>query len=175
MRAAGLDDSRVAGSFRRTAATVLVGAWLVLVVAGGASLVFEAASVSGLSLVAAAHWSVLSQVVHTGFGRYWAAQSVFTVAIGIPVLALARRPRLLGVPPDGWIAVFAALAAGIAFSSALNGHARTLGHASFGVPSLAVHLLAVGTWVGGLGMLVVGGGLALRHLDTGPSRSCWAS
>jgi uncharacterized membrane protein len=59
---------------------------------------------------------------------------------------------------------------GLAVVAAVNGHARTLGHAAAGVPSLALHLVTVAVWVGGLGALVVVAGPAWRMLDA-PERS----
>jgi copper transport protein len=151
--------------FRRMTRRVLVIAWVVLLVTCMASLVFEAASVSGLSLVSAARWPVLVDVLRTSFGRYVAWQLVLTMLLAVPVFALARRPQLLGVPPDGWIATGGGVAVGLSITSALGGHARTLGHPVLGVASLTLHLLAVSAWAGGLAALIVGGGLAWRHVD----------
>jgi copper transport protein len=157
-----VDDA--AAAFRRRAGRVLVGAWVVLLVTGAAGLVFEAASVSGLSLATAMRWSVVSQVLHTSFGHYLMWQLVLTVVLAVPVFALARRPQLLGLRPDGWIALGGLVVAGVSVASALNGHARTLGHPVLGVFALAAHLLAIGVWVGGLAMLLVVGGPAWRRL-----------
>ena len=63
-----------------------------------------------------------------------------------------------------WIAAGGLVAAAVSVTSALSGHARTLGHPVLGVTSLAVHLLAVGVWVGGLATLLVMGGSAWRHI-----------
>jgi len=59
---------------------------------------------------------------------------------------------------------FAIGAAGLCIVAALNSHARTLGHANLGVPSVAVHLASVGVWVGGLGALVLLAGLGWRRI-----------
>jgi uncharacterized membrane protein len=61
-----------------------------------------------------------------------------------------------------WLAAFAVGAAGLCVVAALNSHARTLGHATLGVSSIAVHLASVGVWVGGLGALVVLAGVGWR-------------
>jgi len=106
-------------------------------------------------------------VLTTSFGHLWLAQMALTVAAGVPVLALARsrtRRSLLGVGPTAWVAVLLALAGGLCLVAALNGHARTLGHPVVGVLSVAVHLVAVGVWVGGLAALVALGGSAWRAL-----------
>jgi copper transport protein len=56
-------------------------------------------------------------------------------------------------------------AAGLTVVAALNSHARTLGHPSLGVTSVALHLVAVSLWVGGLGALVVLGGMSWRAVE----------
>jgi uncharacterized membrane protein len=82
------------------------------------------------------------------------------------VFALVARRPLFGVRPQAWLAVLGVLAAGVAVASALNGHARTLTTPGVMVPALALHLLTVGVWVGGLGALVVLGRLAWHQVDT---------
>ena len=61
VRATGLGDSEAAVQFRRRFARALPLVWVALVVAGGLELVFQTASVSGLSLVSSAHPHVLAQ------------------------------------------------------------------------------------------------------------------
>src|SRR5437868_12768164 len=70
VRATGLGDSEAAVQFRRRFARALPLVWVALVVAGGLELVFQTASVSGLSLVSSAHPHVLSQLLGTTYGRY---------------------------------------------------------------------------------------------------------
>jgi len=167
VRAAGLAAAPAAAAFRRRISRALPGAWAVLVTAGGLTLVFQAATVSGFSLLSSARPAVLGELLGTAFGRYWLAQIGLAAAIGLPVSALASSRPLLGVRPRGWIAVLAVLAAGLCLATALNGHARTLAGASFMVPSLALHLLAVAVWVGGLGALVVLGRMGWRQVGAG--------
>jgi putative copper export protein len=97
----------------------------------------------------------MREVLHTAFGHFWVAQMVLTAVLALPVVALVRRRRTLGLSPDAWIGALAAAAAGLALVASLNGHARTLGRAALDVPSVAIHLLAVSVWVGGLGAVVV--------------------
>src|SRR5207237_8924052 len=82
----------------------------------------------------------------------------------VPIVALVRRRPLFGTRPSLWIAVLGMALAGLCTVAALNGHARTLSHPAVAVPSVAIHLLAVGVWVGGLASLVVLGGLSWRPL-----------
>ncbi|MEA2825607.1 MAG: copper transport protein [Actinomycetota bacterium] len=165
--AVGLADSNAAARFRRRFGPALVGAWAALAVAGSLALVFQAANVSGLSLAASAHLTALRQVLTTSFGHLWIAQMVLTVALGVPVLALTRRGRpLLGLEPPAWAGLLLAGTGGLCLVAALNGHARTLGRPAVAVASVAVHLLAVGVWVGGLAALVALGGAGWRSLPT---------
>ncbi|HZQ77954.1 MAG TPA: copper resistance protein CopC [Acidimicrobiia bacterium] len=167
VRAAGLGDSAAADRFRRRFSRALPGAWAVLLVAWLVLLVFQAASISGLGLLRSARPSVLRDVLRTGFGRSWLAGLGFTVLVGLPVAGLTRRKGLFGARPETWLSVMAAAAAGLVLSVADIGHAATESHPRLGVPSVAVHLLAVSVWVGGLGGLVVVGASAWTALPPG--------
>jgi copper transport protein len=160
VQAAGLTDSAAAAVFRRRFNRVLPWAWIVLLVAWLGRLVFQAASVSGLGLVESARPGVLGDVLRTGFGRSWLAGLAMTLIVGLPVAGLTRRQGLFGVRPPTWLSVLAASATGLALAAASTGHARTESHPGLGVPSVAVHLLAVSIWVGGLAALVVLGASA---------------
>ena len=160
----GLSASGAAEGFRRRFARVFPGLWAVLLVAGALSIVFETASISGLSLLSSFRPSVLSSTVHTAFGRYWVTEMVVSALVLVPVVGLVRRRLLWGVGPRVWLVLFGLGAAVLCVLAALNSHARTLGHAALGVPSVAVHLAAVGVWVGGLGALVVLAGMGWRDL-----------
>src|SRR5947209_511637 len=93
VRAAGPGASEAAAAFRRRFRPALLGAWIVLAVAGALALAFQAASASGLSLTSAARPSVLGDVLRTNYGRLWLVQAALTVAVAVPVVALAgRRP-----------------------------------------------------------------------------------
>jgi copper transport protein len=160
VRAAGFTDSDAAALFRRRFNRALPWAWALLVAAWLARLVFQAASVSGLSLVDSARPGVLGDMLQTGFGRSWLAGFGFTLAAGVPVIGLTRRNGLFGVRPSTWLSVVGACAAGLALAAASMGHARTERHPGLGVPALAIHLLSVSMWVGGLAALVVLGASA---------------
>lgn len=163
VREAGLGTSEAASTFRARFRPVLVGAWVALAVAGVLALLFQAATASGLSLLSAARPKVLSEVLGTNYGRYWLLQAGFTVAIAVPVAALASRRRR-GLHPSAWVALALLLGAVLAAAAALNGHARTAAHPALGVASVAVHLMAVAVWVGGLAVLVAVGVPAWRAL-----------
>ena len=160
VRAAGLADSAAAERFRGRFNRALPWAWRLLLVAWLATLVFQAASTSGLGLLRSAKPSVLGDVLRTGFGRSWLAGLGFTLVVGLPVAGLTRKDGLFGVRPQTWLSVMAGAAAGLALSVASIGHAATEAHPRLNVPSVALHLMAVSVWVGGLAALVVLGGPA---------------
>jgi len=164
VRAAGLADTAAAAVFRRRFGRALPWAWRLLLVAWLATLVFQAASISGLGLLHSARPGVLGDVLRTGFGRSWLAGLGFTLLAGLPVAGLTRPRGLFGARPQTWLSVLAASAAGLALAVASIGHAATESHPRLGVPSVAVHLLAVSVWVGGLAALVTLGASAWTAL-----------
>jgi copper transport protein len=164
VRELDLAGSDAAEGFRRRFARAFPAMWVVLLVAGAMSILFETASISGLSLWSSFRPSVLSSTIHTAFGRYWVAEMAITALLLVPVAGLVRRRPLWRVSPRVWLVLFGVGAAGLCAVAALDSHARTLGDASLGVPSVAVHLAAVGVWVGGLASLVVLAGMGWRQL-----------
>jgi len=167
VQAAGLAGTPAADGFRRRFARTLPWAWVVLVVSGLAVLVFQAATVSGLPLASSARPEVLGDLLGTAFGRLWRIQIVLALALGIPVFALLAPRPLWGVPPRAWIVAAAVLAAGLCLAMAQNGHARTFAAPALTVPSLALHLLAVAVWAGGLAALAILGRLGWRQVPAG--------
>lgn len=160
VQTAGLAGSDAAARFRRRFNKLLPWAWAVLLGAWVLRLVFQAASISGLGLAGSARPAVLAEMLGTGFGRSWLAGLGFTLLAALPVFGLTRRGGLFGAPPQTWLSILAACAVGLTLAAANTGHARTEGNPALGVPSAAVHLLAVSTWVGGLAALVVLGASA---------------
>lgn len=160
VHAAGLAGSGAAARFRRRFDRLLPWAWGVLLVAWVLRLVFQTASISGLGLAGSARPVVLADMLGTGFGRSWMAGLAFTLLAALPVFGLTRRGGLFGALPQTWLSILAACAVGLALAAANTGHARTEANPALGVPSAAVHLLAVSTWVGGLAAVVVLGASA---------------
>jgi copper transport protein len=156
LTAAHLRDSEAAGRFRRWFGRILVASWAVLLVTGVAGIVFEGASVSGFSLLSAAKSTVIRSVLHTAYGHFALLQLGLTALLALPVFGLVRRRRLFGVAPDAWVATAIVLGAGISLAIGLNGHARTDPRPFLDVTSIAVHLLVVAVWVGGLAFFVIG-------------------
>jgi len=151
IRAGELAGTEQAARFRRRFARALPVAWGLLVLAGGVSLWFQAASVSGLSLWSSINGTVLSDVLGTTYGHFWIVSMSLSVVAAIPVSALARGRTSR---PEMWFGGLAVVMIGLAVLTGLSGHARTLRFPGLAVPSITVHLLAVSMWVGGLATLV---------------------
>src|SRR5256885_369848 len=88
--------------FRRRFQRALPWAWGVLAVAWLATLVFQAASISGLGLWQSAKPGVLADVLRTGSGHSWVAGLGFTLLCGLPVAGLTRPQGLFGARPQTW-------------------------------------------------------------------------
>ena len=160
VRFAGLTESDAARLFRRRFNRALPWAWLLLLAAWLARLVFQTASVSGLGLAESARPGVLGDMLGTGLGQSWLIGFGFTLVAGLPVFGLTRPDGLFAVRPPTWLAALAGSAIGLTLAAASMGHARTESNPTIGIPSAAVHVLAVSIWVGGLAALVVLGASA---------------
>jgi copper transport protein len=159
-RAAGATDAL--DVFRSRFRPVVRASWATLAVAAAATLAFQAAKLSGLSVGRALRPAVVREVLGTTFGHVWSVQAVVTLALLVPVLVLTRKARPPLLSPDAWLAVGGALAGVLVATAALNGHARTDPHPVWAATSIALHLAAVAVWVGGLLGLVIIGLPALR-------------
>ena len=123
VRHLGLSESDAAEGFRRRYARMFPALWVVLLVTGALSIVFETASISGFSLWRSVRPSAISSTLDTAFGRYWLREMAITAVLVVPVVALVRRQRLWGVGPRAWLPVFAA-GDWSGYTSPLDGIAR---------------------------------------------------
>lgn len=164
-RSLGLEPPAGQSRFRRAWPRWLPSAWAALGVATVLSLIFEAASVSGLGLWSSVRPSVLREVLPTSFGRAWEIQTALVVIGVLPVFALVRRRRTFGWPPTVWIGSFGVVVVALCGTAAANGHARTTAHPSLAIPTLGIHLAAVTVWLGGLAVLMVLGVRSWRQVD----------
>jgi putative copper resistance protein D len=129
------------------AAVALTGAYLL---AGMVVLAEQLAAVAGTpgALAVPAAW--LHYALGTWFGHVWLVQQG-TAAVLIMLLAWGDRSASR---PRADLALWTALAALAVSSSALSGHGAG-GGSALAVPIQAIHLLAAGSWFGGLPVLVV--------------------
>jgi copper transport protein len=164
LRAAGLGESPIGDSYRTQFRRALFLTWAALALSGALMILFQASTLSGLSLWSAARPDVLGEVLRTSFGHIWLAQMALTALLLVPVVALGQGRQLLGWSLSVWIIVVAAGSLALCIAAGLNGHARTNARPALAVLSIAAHLFAVGVWVGGLGALVLVGGPAWRRL-----------
>ena len=155
LRDARLLDSDAADRFRRSFSHALIGAWVVLALSGIAALGFQSAVVSGRPFLQSLRPSSLHAVIDRAYGHGWLVEMALVALLLLPVAGLARRTRLLGVPPDVWIWIGGLVVGGLCAVSAWQGHARTDARPALTVASVAVHLFAVGVWAGGLATVVL--------------------
>ena len=160
--ASGTRDPTSASSETRFV-RVAAAAWVCLIASGACWFALVAAQMSGRPLEAL-DWATIKTVLgSTIFGRTWVLRTVlaFTLAGMSPILftKMASGPwTLLATGISG------ALLAGLAWS----GHAN----AEVGIDGVihhlsdSIHLLAAGTWLGGLAPLAA----VLRQVDAQPNR-----
>ncbi len=122
------------------------GSWIVLVVASAQALVAFGPHAAGVKIYRAFDGELLRTTLDTTFGR---AQVVRLMILALlwPVLVsyvagTRRKVLLVGL-------------AAIAVSVSVSGHAISTSPMVLGVASDAIHLLAIGSWIGGLFALVL--------------------
>ena len=121
------------------------GSWLVLVVASAQALVAFGPHAAGVKIYRAFDGDLLRTTLDTTFGRAQVVRLLLLVALWPMVTSFiggARRRILLA-------ATFA-----LAVTVSVSGHAISTSPVLLGVGSDALHLLAIGAWIGGLFALV---------------------
>ena len=142
-----------------------VVAWVCLVISGACWLALVAMQMSGKSLSALDRQTMAAVLGSTLFGRAWVVRALLALALaamGPAVLAEASHKRV-------WAPVAALVSGALLASLAWSGHAN----AQVGVDGVihhlsdCIHLLAAGTWLGGLlplaALLSQAGGLRDRR------------
>lgn len=180
---AGQGWLEASGAMARRAGRVLACATVAGVLSAALALVFQGALAAGTSVWAALDPSVVDEVLSTRFGTVTLVRLLAWVAFGAVVLAAfgrrraagALRPATLGaaglaparaMPPAAVAAAAAALLA-IAASFGLGGHAGSTGPTALLVPADTLHVVAMGTWIGGLVLLLAAVPAATRRLAEG--------
>nr|WP_245349326.1 CopD family protein [Brachybacterium fresconis] len=129
---------------RARAMTLVAIAAGVTTLARGASLAFSYALATGQPLISARFGSDLNVYLATDLGAWYLTALV--------IAAAATTIAVVGTTPA--IARAVAVAAGlVAFCSAMTGHAGGGQDHEVATSTMLVHLLAVGIWLGGLGLL----------------------
>jgi copper transport protein len=154
--AAGAVESPLTETFRRRFGPALRVSWIVLVAAGGAALLLEAATVSRGGFWSSLRLSVLGRLLlTTTYGHLWLAQMTLALLMALPVYALTGRSLLPGVSARTWLEVGTVLAGGLAVTAAVSGHASGANRPVLTTAFVAVHLLSAAVWVGGLATVVM--------------------
>ncbi|MEV5747101.1 copper resistance protein CopC [Actinoallomurus sp. NPDC052308] len=157
------------GGIRR----LLVAAWAVSAVATGAAMLLAGPYAAGRDLAGVFDAGLVRQTLHD---RYGAALAARTVLLGIVPAVLvwaagtpatgARRERIAGRPGLRWVLAAVSgglIAAGLAATWSVAGHAGAGAHDAIAMTADVPHLLAAALWVGGLVALPV----LLRHPELG--------
>lgn len=167
-------------AFGRRLGRVAVGAALAGILASALGIVLQGATAGGTSFWSALDPVVVGDVLDTRFGTVWglrlAAWVVLAVALAIPAVRTAMpvmRPAQLGATGlvaagEGrrWpVAPVGAAVAFLALSPALAGHASTQSPKALLIPLDALHVTAMGAWLGGLVVLVAVLPAATRLLE----------
>lgn len=128
------------------AAILTRGSWFVLVVASAQALVAFGPHAAGVKIYRAFDGELLRTTLDTTFGRAQVVRLVLLLALWPMLTSFVRgaRQRFLLV----------AIAA-LAVTVSVSGHAISTSPVVLGVGSDAVHLLAIGAWIGGLFALVL--------------------
>jgi copper transport protein len=139
-------------------------------------LVFQGASAAGTSFWQAIDTDVLREVVQTRFGTVHLLDLIAFAAFLVLALPRAWAPVLrpasvgatgLAAPRFGRVELIAmgTLAAFLALSPALAGHAATQSPSGLLIPTDVLHVLAMSVWIGGLVVLIAIVPAATRALE----------
>ncbi len=138
-----VDPRELRGSWHWIALSV---AGVLLAVDSLAWIALTGVKAAGLGAGDVFRWSLSREVIETGFGQVWVVRALLGLAFACVVAVSARSRSSRSVP-------LLVLAAAIAVTPALSGHARVEG--SLAIWSDAIHVVAAGVWVGGLAFLAL--------------------
>jgi copper transport protein len=138
---------------RRTRQLVGLG-WGLTAAATVAGVVVQGPYGAGLTLADAFKPDLIRQVLDTRYGQM-ALLRLALLVVAIPLLRLVGRRADEHPLPAWWAPTAGVLAAALALSVSLAGHARTGTLTGVAVPADVVHILAMGLWLGGLAVLAI--------------------
>jgi copper transport protein len=120
--------------------------WLAAVVAALAELLVQGPYVAGAGLGDVTNWSLLDATLHTTYGTAHSDRLLLLAAIAVALdmqLRELRRSRIAEL-------VTGTLAAGVAVTYGVSGHAQAQDPHWLAITSDSAHLAAMAVWVGGL-------------------------
>ena len=141
---------------------VVVGGWVMLVVASLASFGLLGATAVAGTLGDAFSPDVWGKVVHSRTGRMLVVRAALALVAGGLLLTVASRVSAW------WRSVAVAVAIGIVFTFPAAGHPAARTPQALWVLLDAVHLASVVVWVGGLALFTLGGRAWLRDDEAAP-------
>jgi copper transport protein len=138
---------------RRTRGLIGIG-WGLTAGATVAGILLQGPYGAGLTLADAFQPDLIRQVLDTRYGQM-ALLRLALLVLAIPLLRLVGRRADEEPLPGWWHPSAGVLAAGLALTVSLAGHARTGTLTGLAVPADVVHVLAMGLWLGGLAVLAI--------------------
>ncbi len=141
--------------FRSRWNVVMLTAWIVALIATLAAILFQGAQAAGLGVTEVLRPAVFGEVMKTRFARLMLVRAA-VLGLGGFAWALMRRrrsntdARAISAPE---IVALACIGVGLVATS-FAGHAGSSSPVAVNVPVDALHLSAVGAWIGGLTMLI---------------------
>jgi copper transport protein len=140
----------------RRARWIVWGGWITVVVTTVLGIALEGVYGAGLPLNDLFDTTVFRDVLDTRYGHVALVRlALLVVAIPLLRLLLHRRPAAEHPLRWWWTAGAAVVAAGIAVTPGIAGHAGTGIQTGLAIPADLVHVLAMAAWLGGLAMLCV--------------------
>jgi copper transport protein len=151
---------------RRVLAIIWTG-WGLLVVSTILAIMLQGPYAAGSSLSDAFKWKIVSDILHTKYGRT-AERRLILLLLTLPVLIVLQRTDREKKLAWWWLASAVVLGLGLAATPGLAGHASTGDFTIYAIPLDTIHVAAMCVWLGGLVALVasaLGGAFSggLRH------------
>jgi copper transport protein len=141
---------------------VVVGGWVMLVVASLASFGLLGASAVAGSVGDAVSPDVWGKVADSRTGRLLLVRAALALLVGALLLTVGSRAT------TWWRSVAVAISVGLVFTFPAAGHPASRTPESLWVLLDAVHLASVVVWVGGLALFTLGGRAWLRDDEAAP-------
>ncbi|HEY5052610.1 MAG TPA: CopD family protein, partial [Solirubrobacterales bacterium] len=159
--------SRAGRAFVARLRAVALLAALLGAISAAAGVVLEGAEAAGISGFSALKESIVRETLETKFGTIWGLAALAWVVFGL-LAALVLRPAQ-GRGPGAWprAALLAVPLAFVVLVPALSGHGSTQSPVALNFPVNAIHVGAMGVWLGGLAALLFVVPRGTRELDPG--------